>query len=214
MSQSRARRGRAVPHLKRGSIAVAVAAIAAAGLGAAPAQSATDASCPSAYPVDSLAKGQAVTGLTVSSGTTPDQFTGNVLGVLKDGIAPGIDMIMVRLTNPEIDRVGGIWEGMSGSPVYAADGSLIGAVSYGLALGPSPVAGVTPAADMQKLLDATPAAGTAGQPGSTVALPPAMRQRIVSSDAATAAEADSGMSQRKTPVAGTGLRSRRSKPTR
>ena len=37
---------------------------------------------------------------------------------------PGVDMIMMRLTSAEIDRVGGIWAGMSGSPVYAADGRL------------------------------------------------------------------------------------------
>jgi hypothetical protein len=36
---------------------------------------------------------------------------------------------------------------MSGSPVYAADGRLIGAVAYGLA-GASTIAGITPAADM------------------------------------------------------------------
>src|SRR3954454_7416981 len=46
---------------------------------------------------------------------------------------------------------------MSGSPVYAEDGRLIGAVSYGLAFGPSPVAGVTLAADMQQLLGDVPA---------------------------------------------------------
>ena len=66
-----------------------------------------------------LAAHDPVTGLTVSQGTTPDGFTGEVLGVLNDGIAPGLDMVMVRLTSTEIDRVGGIWAGMSGSPVYA-----------------------------------------------------------------------------------------------
>ena len=40
---------------------------------------------------------------------------------------------------------------MSGSPVYAADGRLVGAVAYGLA-GSSPIAGITPAAEMVKLL--------------------------------------------------------------
>src|SRR4051794_16272220 len=112
-------------------------------LGPAPAQSAVSVECPEVYPVGSLHRDQAVTGLTVSHGTKPDGFTGKVIGVLNDGIMPGLDMIMVRLTSPEIDRVG-IWAGMSGSPVYANDGRLIGAVSYGLALGSSPVAGVTP----------------------------------------------------------------------
>jgi hypothetical protein len=111
--------------------------------------------CGQAFPVSDLHEHDAVNGLTVSSGTDPEPFTGTVLGVLHDGIAPGVDMIMVRLTSDEIDRVGGIWEGMSGSPVYAEDGRLIGAVSYGLAT-TSPVAGVTPYADMQDYLPAQP----------------------------------------------------------
>src|SRR5262245_58408175 len=117
--------------------------------------------CTPAYPVAQLAPGLAVTGKTVSQGVTPDDFSGEVLGVLQGGIAPGIDMIMVRLTSPEIDRVGGIWAGMSGSPVYADidDGDpatndlhLIGAVAYGLSAGPSPVAGVTPFEQMDDYL--------------------------------------------------------------
>ena len=67
-----------------------------------------------------------------------------MLGVLKDGVLPGIDMVMARLDSPTIQQVGGIWQGMSGSPVYAADGRLIGAVAYGFSFGASPVAGITP----------------------------------------------------------------------
>jgi hypothetical protein len=40
---------------------------------------------------------------------------------------------------------------MSGSPVYAEDGRLIGAVSYSLSAAPSEYAGVTPAAEMYRL---------------------------------------------------------------
>src|SRR4051794_39586186 len=156
----------------------AIAAITAAtvALAPAPAQSAPTPECPAAYPVASLARGQAVTGLTVSQGTEPDGFTGQVIGVLKDGIMPGLDMIMVRLSSPEIDRVG-VWAGMSGSPVYAQDGRLIGAVSYGLAFGPSPVAGVTPAADMQQLLDDPHASML--KPARRVDIPERMEARIV-----------------------------------
>ena len=73
-----------------------------------------------------------------------------MLGVLTDGIEPGVDMVMAKLTSPDDRRRGGIWEGMSGSPVYAADGSLIGAVSYTLAWAPTPIAGITPWEDMQQ----------------------------------------------------------------
>ena len=186
---------------------------AAATLLAGPAQSApktvTFAACPDSYPVADLTAHQPVTGLTVSSGNTPDTFTGEVLGVLTDGIAPGLDMILVRLTSTEIDRVGGIWAGMSGSPVYAADGRLIGAVSYGLAFGPSPVAGVTPAADMMALLGG----GTAATQSSTassvrhVSLSAPMQQRLVSAGVATTAEADQGMSRLPLPLGVSGLAS-------
>ena len=71
-------------------------------------------------------------------------------------------MVMMQLTSPEIDSIGGIWEGMSGSPVYAADGSLIGAVAYTLSFGPTPIAGITPWEDMQAHAG-TPAAPLARQ---------------------------------------------------
>lgn len=142
------RRGRALASL----ITVAGLGIGAAAAVAGPAQSADPTGdCAVAFPEADLAAGQDVTGLTVTHGTTPEGFTGEVLGVLDDGIAPDIDMIMVRLDSPEIERVG-IWQGMSGSPVYAEDGRLIGAVSYGLAMGPSPVAGVTPFEKMDDYL--------------------------------------------------------------
>lgn len=135
--------------------ATVLACVSAALISSGPAHSAPDPACPPAFPTADLVADDPVTGLTVSKGEVPDAFSGKVLGVLDDGIAVGLDMIMVRLTSSEIDRVG-IWAGMSGSPVYAEDGRLIGAVSYGLSFGPSTVAGVTPAANMQALLDAAP----------------------------------------------------------
>jgi hypothetical protein len=84
---------------------------------------------------------------------TPTAFTGEVLGVLKDGVLPGIDMVMARLDSPTIQQVGGIWHGMSGSPVYAQDGRLIGAVAFGFSFGSSPVAGITPFSQMQASLN-------------------------------------------------------------
>ncbi len=111
--------------------------------------------CAVAFPIAELTTGQAVHGSTVTQGVVPTGFTGEILGVLKDGVLPGIDLVMARLTSTEIDRVGGIWQGMSGSPVYAADGRLIGAVAYGLSFGASPVAGITPFSQMQTALTRT-----------------------------------------------------------
>ncbi len=129
-----------------GLVATVLAVSGVAALSA-PAQAAPAEDCATPFPISELTEGQAVEGLTVAKGTTPEPFTGEIIGILENGIAPGLDMVMARLTSPEIDRVGGIWAGMSGSPVYADDGRLIGAVAYGLA-GTSPVAGLTPFEDM------------------------------------------------------------------
>ncbi len=184
-----------------GAAVASAVALAVAGAGS-PAVSAPTDQCPSATPISSLAAGQSVDGLTVSQGTTPEPFTGEVLGVLNDGIAPGLDMILVRLSSAEVDRVG-IWAGMSGSPVYAADGTLIGAVSYALSFGPSPVAGVTPAGDMQDLLASAPANRL--HPSLHAELDGKLKDRLVQDGTLTRAQADQGMSQLKLPFGLAGL---------
>lgn len=171
----------------------------------APAASAPADDCPAPYPVDSVVRDQAVTGLTVDTGTTPAPFTGSVLGVLEGGIGAGMDLIMVRLTSPEIDRVGGIWAGMSGSPVYAEDGRLLGAVAYGFA-GTTPVAGVTPAAEMHALLGR--AERTAGAP-ERVELSPRLQRRALATGEVSERQAETGMSRLPLPVAVSGLQGAR-----
>ena len=183
-----------------------VASMALLGAGAslvtAPASSALVAGdCAAPFPVAELADGDAVDGLTVSEGTTPEAFTGEILGVINDGIAPGLDMVMARLTSHEIDRVG-IWQGMSGSPVYADDGRLIGAVAYGLAWGPSPVAGITPFEDMDDYLDAD------GCRRSIKVGDEAARAIAADSDV-TAAQASQGFEQLPMPLGVSGLSQKR-----
>jgi hypothetical protein len=174
--------------------------LAGAAVVSAPAQSAEPAGdCAPSVPV-SVTKGDAVTGLTVTgvdSGTVPDGFTGSVLGVVQDGIAPDLDMVMVRLTSPEIDRVGGIWQGMSGSPVYGPDDQLIGAVAYGLAWGPTPVAGVTPFADMDEYLGTPPPA--------KVAVSSKTAQAIARNTGVTRAQAQEGFAQLRMPTGVSGV---------
>ena len=87
-------------------------------------------------------------GLTVFSGTEPERFGAEVLGVVKNNWASG-DMIVLRLDHPELTGMGVI-QGMSGSPVYIED-KLIGAVSYGWSYSIHPVAGVTPISEMLKV---------------------------------------------------------------
>ncbi len=89
-----------------------------------------------------------VTGLTVTKGTTPEGFTGKYIGNIENALGKGRNMLLFRMSGAGIDsgaRPAGIWAGMSGSPVYAQDGRLIGAVAYGLNADNLPIAGVTPA---------------------------------------------------------------------
>jgi hypothetical protein len=187
----------------------AAAAISLTGFAAGPAQSAPvtpDPGCATATqaPVGDLTVGEAVTGLTVTQGTDPTSgaFTGTVQGVLEDGIAPGVDMILVDLHSTTIDKVG-VWSGMSGSPVYDGDGNLVGAVSYSLGYGPSTIAGVTPAGEMGKLVNGsgTPLLRTA----RTVSVPRTIRARMVRTGVATSSEANQGMTQLRTPYTVSGI---------
>ena len=103
---------------------------------------------PTATLASRLDRGRVVgQGLTVSEGTDPDPFTVEVLGILEDGVGVGRDMIIVEANSPALDAAGGIWAGMSGSPVYV-DGQLIGAVAYGLSFVSTGIGGLTPAEDM------------------------------------------------------------------
>ena len=191
------------------ALATGITALLVAGLSSwvasSAAQGAAFDSCPDAFPVADLTEGMVATGLTVERGTTPDTFTATVLGVVDDGIAAGLDLIIVDTDSPAIQRAGGIWAGMSGSPVYAADGRLIGAVAYSLSFGASSIAGITPAADMKEVLTRA----TAVRAAKKVALPAALRQKLVASGAATAAQASAGMTQLAIPLGVSGLNQNR-----
>lgn len=178
----------------RGRGAAVVASLALVGTGVTlatvPAQSAPPAEdCAEPVDVDTLSAGDLVEGLTVSRGTTPEQFTGEILGVISNGIAPGLDMVMAELSSPAIDDAGGIWAGMSGSPVYAAGtDDIIGAVAYGLTWGSTPVAGITPFNAMDDYL---PEAAAAGK----VKVSDSQAKAIAAATDVTRAQARQGFSQ-------------------
>ena len=68
-----------------------------------------------------------------------------------DLIGPGRDVIIVEISGPTVDAGGGVWAGMSGSPVYIDHGGgpeLAGALAYGFSFGATNIAGLTPAEDM------------------------------------------------------------------
>jgi SpoIVB peptidase S55 len=168
--------------------------------------------CPAVMPVEELQKGMIATGWTVTEGDTPVSFTAEILGVLKDGIGPGRDMIVVDVSGPVIDNNGGgIWFGMSGSPLYIG-GRLVGAVALGLTGGPSSIGGVTPAEDMMKILDypsANPAPLTMRDySAAKVKLTANMRQRIARATQTPEDDISNSLTQLRVPVNVSGLNAR------
>ena len=98
-------------------------------------------------PVDEIRPGMIATGRTVFAGAQLEEFRAHILGVLRNVLAPGRDLILARLEGGPLARTGVI-AGMSGSPL-TIDGRLIGAVSYSLGqFATEPIAGITPIAEM------------------------------------------------------------------
>jgi hypothetical protein len=159
--------------------------------------------CPTALPTADAVDGLSGTGYTVEKGTTADPFTATVLGRITDGIAPGVDMIMAELDSPALERAGGVWAGMSGSPVYTADGKLIGSVSYGLAAS-SKIAGITPAADLLSLR------GTSGT-ASKISVSATKAARIAKTGEASKALAAKGFEPLPVPVSAAGIAKKNTK---
>jgi SpoIVB peptidase S55 len=106
-------------------------------------------------PPDQIRPGMMGVGRTVFQGHVPEEFQVEFLGVLKNAIGPGQDMILSRLHGKNVERTGVI-AGMSGSPV-TVDGKVVGAISYRLgAFEKEAIAGITPIADMLKAADLNP----------------------------------------------------------
>lgn len=210
MSRSRARRR--LSSLLTGAVTSALAGallvtmpVAAGSAGAAPAATPpTD--CPVITPVAQIHAGMHGTGWTVTTGTTPRPFNVDILGVAPDAIGPGRSMIIIEISDVPgrhfVDRAGGIWAGMSGSPIYV-NGKLVGAVSYGFSTGPSHIGGATPAADMHAIL-AYPGATPAAAGATRIKLSGALRSTVARRTRTTAA-AVSSLSRLPIPLAVSGL---------
>ncbi len=173
-------------------------------LSSGPAQSAPAADCATPVDVSTLSEGDTLTALSVVRGTTPQEFTGSVIGVIDDGIAVGLDMLVVDFEDPDagsaMTKAGGIWQGMSGSPVYVgdpADGNLVGAIAYGLSWGPSPVAGITPFSEMDDYLET--------KAPRRVAVDGTEARDIARGSSATRAQVEEGFAQLRLPVGVSGI---------
>ena len=87
---------------------------------------------------------------TVFHGTRPEPFTVEVVGVIRNALGPGKNMILCKLTDPRVQKMGA-GAGMSGSPLYI-DGRLAGALSYQLQRFETiPHAGFTPIDDLMEV---------------------------------------------------------------
>ncbi|HUG46821.1 MAG TPA: SpoIVB peptidase S55 domain-containing protein [Candidatus Limnocylindria bacterium] len=165
--------------------------------------------CPQVKPLREVAIGQRGNGWTVETAKQRERFRFEVLGVIADGIGAGRDLLVVEVFdtvgNDMIARAGGIWAGMSGSPVYLG-GELLGAVAYGFTAGPSRIGGVTPAADMLRLLELTPTSAALAGP-ETVSVPTALRQSLAQRTGQSAALV-STFERLPVPVAASGLNAR------
>ncbi|MGV8908002.1 MAG: hypothetical protein ACOH1Y_03400 [Propionicimonas sp.] len=162
--------------------------------------------------VEDFNPGHQVTGLSVTHGTTPEQFTGAYVGFIDDALGKDKDLLLFRLSSPVIDgtestgglKGAGIWAGMSGSPVYDGDGRLIGAVAYSLTNENLPIAGVTPAEYMKSIGASAIGASAFGPSARVRATRANLRTTIAGTAAAGTSLAGSTFSQVRTVnVAGT-----------
>lgn len=116
-------------------------------------------------PVSELARGMRGYGLTVVEGTRIDTFGVEILGVERNSMLPGRDVILVRLSGLGLEETG-LVAGMSGSPVYV-EGRLVGAVAWGWFAADEPVGLLTPIHEMLAVMErdlSTPARGSAAAP--------------------------------------------------
>ncbi len=200
--------------------AILSGAVLAAALVAVPAASAVPPRCvdrPDVFPVADLRPGMKGTGWTVVEGRDPVSFTVEILGVLPDGIAPGIDFVLVQVSGRVIRQTGGIAFGFSGSPVYIRD-RLVGSISYGFFAADQTVGGLTPAEAMLGLFDdpssggGTPATATAAtpavRPAPTVPLTRELRARAARAAGVPVGDFPSEAEQLRIPLAVSGLNGR------
>ena len=96
------------------------------------------------FPLEAVKPGMRAIGYTVFEGAEPAPFEVEILGVLKGFPNPQQSAILTKLIGEKVEHTG-VFQGMSGSPVYI-DGKLLGAVAFGYQFAKDPIAGITPSA--------------------------------------------------------------------
>jgi len=102
------------------------------------------------FPVADLKPGQKGVGRTIFQGDQIEEFQVEILGLLRNTLAPKHDLILARLSGGPLEKTGVI-AGMSGSPVYIG-GKLVGAVAISFPFSKEPLAGITPIQEMLRVV--------------------------------------------------------------
>lgn len=102
------------------------------------------------FPIADIKPGLKGVGRTIFEGDHIEEFQVEILGILKNALAPKHDLILARLSGGPLEKTGVI-AGMSGSPVYI-DGKLVGAVAIAFPFSKEPVAGITPIKEMLQVV--------------------------------------------------------------
>jgi len=102
------------------------------------------------FPLSDVRPGLKGVGRTILQGDKIQEFQVELIGVLKNVLAPQHDAILARLSGPGIDTTG-VVAGMSGSPVYV-DGKLLGAVAIAFPFSKEPYTLITPIRDMLQVV--------------------------------------------------------------
>jgi hypothetical protein len=103
------------------------------------------------FPIEDVKPGMKGIAYSVFTGSTPEQFGVEILGVLPGFPAPRQSAIIARLTGENVQRTG-VFAGMSGSPVYI-DGRLAGAIAFSFPFSKEPLAGITPIKHMIEIFE-------------------------------------------------------------
>lgn len=98
------------------------------------------------FPLEQLKPGMKGVAHTVFSGSEPQEFGIEILGVLNGYTGPRQSTIIAKLSGPNVDRTG-VFAGMSGSPVFI-DNKLVGAIAYSFPFSKEPICGITPIKQM------------------------------------------------------------------
>ena len=109
------------------------------------------------FALEDLRPGMKGTARTVFSGTVPQEFGVEILGVLPGFPGPRQSAIIAKLSGSNVEKTG-VFAGMSGSPVYI-DNRLVGAIAFSFPFSKEPIAGITPIQQMIDIFEK----GSAGQ---------------------------------------------------